>query len=146
MIESTPTLSFKFIGNTGDKRGFSFTIDKSHLNWLRTMPCLHVVSIRPGFVRGNHYHLERHEVLFVSATSRWVAAWSIPGTSEVTSRSFEAQDNIVAIEVPPGLTHAVRNEGSEDLTIIAFSDVEFDPANPDAVREVILEPLDRRGP
>lgn len=96
---------------------------------------VHVVYTIPGVVRGNHYHARGTEVCSVS------------GPSLVRYReSGEIRDvhvpegEVWRFTFPPGVAHAMRNDGTTPSVIASFNTLEHDLANPDAVREVLLEP------
>jgi mannose-6-phosphate isomerase-like protein (cupin superfamily) len=40
--------------------------------------------------------------------------------------------------IPPGVSHAVCNTGSEPALLVAFNTVAHDPAAPDVVRDVLI--------
>jgi mannose-6-phosphate isomerase-like protein (cupin superfamily) len=40
--------------------------------------------------------------------------------------------------IPPGVSHAFQNNGTQPLLIVAFSTSAFDPANPDVIRDVLI--------
>ncbi len=81
---------------------------------------LHVVSLRPGAVRGNHVHERGTEWLLVCGGPA-VAAWRAPGQSEVGRMEIPG-DAPYLLEVPAGMEHAVENVGREIIHLVAFSD------------------------
>jgi dTDP-4-dehydrorhamnose 3,5-epimerase-like enzyme len=57
--------------DTGDHRGGSFAIPGPCLEFLDSVRDVHIASMRPGEVRGNHYHRDRREILCVVYTGQW---------------------------------------------------------------------------
>lgn len=122
----------------GDARGGSFPFSLSTL-----VPRLeeafgppfplqdaHVTTLRPGCVRGNHYHARRQEILFVLPGAEWSLWWDSGEGTAVCSRSFDGAEP-VAVLVSPLCTHAVRNDGGREMHIVGLSDTAYDEANPD---------------
>jgi oxalate decarboxylase/phosphoglucose isomerase-like protein (cupin superfamily) len=92
-------------------------------------PCdIHVVSMKPGAVRGNHYH---------TVGTEWMLICGGPARILLRSKKEGQVEAMVAdgrtpllIEIPAHVEHAVRNESTERIYLVVFSDV---PA-PEAVR------------
>jgi dTDP-4-dehydrorhamnose 3,5-epimerase-like enzyme len=104
-----------------DERGLSVSVLAVHLKWVGPVQDLHFASIRPGTVRGNHFHTSKREAVAVAATSGWSLHWDAGVDTEATHRVFTGE-GAVLVEVPPLWAHAIRNEGDADLWIVAISD------------------------
>ncbi|MFH1137533.1 MAG: cupin domain-containing protein [Pseudomonadota bacterium] len=76
---------------------------------------MHLVVSRPGAVRGNHYHPDQAEWLFLCAGAS-IFSWEEDGAG----RRVELTDGAYLIRIPPGLPHAVVNQGDEDSLLLAF--------------------------
>lgn len=116
-----------------DPRGASFDVA---VPFAAAGEC-HIATIRPGHVRGNHFHTTRHELLVVVATGRWTLFWDEGEGTPVQQRTFEA--GAVEMQFPPLEAHAVRNDGGSDLHLFVLGDVRAD----DAQRRVLAQPLTR---
>ena len=118
-------LPLSALEDSSDGRGWSFSLDQERLSIMSAVKGVHIAAIRPGAVRGNHYHLERTELITVLFQDLWSLHWD---TGEGTSTHHRRFDGSGAISlVPPaGWSHAVRNDGSTDLMIVAFNDKSFD--------------------
>jgi len=90
---------------------------------------MHVVSIYPGQVRGNHYHAHTNEYLFIF-TGRGMFYWEEEGAL----KERELNGEPVLVVIPPGIRHAFRNTGDIPVYLLAVRDGEFDYGNPDIVR------------
>lgn len=121
----------------GDDRGASFSVAYEYLSFLGEPKDLHVASIRPGCVRGNHYHVERREVIVVIHTDSWSLHWDGGEGSPTSSRRFDGA-GVVALAVPPHSAHALRNDGDDALWVLAATDGHYDPDRPDAYRRVVV--------
>jgi dTDP-4-dehydrorhamnose 3,5-epimerase-like enzyme len=130
-------LRIESLTNHGDRRGVSFTIPATTLEFLDRVKDVHIATIEPGSVRGNHYHRERREFIFVMHASSWTFAWIVDDT--VQSRRFEGHGAAV-IEVGEGVPHAIENTGSSPLTIMASTNKPFDPDSGETVPRTVIEP------
>lgn len=115
-----------------DARGYVFEPLGSGFGEFRNV---HVVYTVPGVVRGNHYHVIGTEVCSVTGPTlvRYREAGKI---SDVQVPPGE----VWRFTFPPGVAHAFRNQGTEPSVIAAFNTEAHDPAHPDAIREVLLDP------
>ncbi|HEX6096610.1 MAG TPA: hypothetical protein VF432_09820 [Thermoanaerobaculia bacterium] len=100
-----------------DARGSSFGVE---LPFGDVREC-HVATVRPGAIRGNHFHTVRREVLVVMYSDRWTLLWDEGEGSPVRSRAFEGSGAVV-LEAGPHCAHAVRNDGARDLHLVSLGD------------------------
>ena len=122
----------------GDARGGSFLLSLSALAppleeaFGPPFPLqdAHVTTLRPGCVRGNHYHALRQEILLVLPGAEWSLWWDCGDGTAVSSMSFDGAETVVVL-VSPGCSHAVRNDGRHEMRIVGLSDQVYDQANPD---------------
>lgn len=113
--------------NGGDARGFSFTAPADALAFVGRMADVHLASVKPGAVRGNHYHLRRREAIVVLPGTCWSVHWDEGEGSAAEHRSFDG-NSAVLILVSPGASHAVRNDGDGLIWLVAISSETYDPA------------------
>lgn len=93
----------------------------------------------PHAVRGNHFHKLRRELLIVQYQGPWSVYWDTGEGTDTHNTAFEGR-GAVLLDVPPLISHAVRNDGAVELHIIGLCDRSYDPAAPDAHRrEVVAE-------
>ncbi len=78
----------------------------------------HVVSTKPGYIRGNHYH---------SNTTEWVVVCD--GPALMAWRSIDSDiiqyigiTSLTMFEIPPNIAHAILNTGKKDIVLISFCD------------------------
>jgi oxalate decarboxylase/phosphoglucose isomerase-like protein (cupin superfamily) len=121
----------------GDQRGDSFSVPTEYLEFVGAPGDMHVASIRPGHVRGNHFHVERHELILVLPHEAWSLHWDSGADTAVSTREFHGP-GAVAIAIPPSAAHAIRNDGQALLWLIAATDGRYDPASPDAHRREVV--------
>lgn len=104
----------------GDERGWGLRPAAAMpLPWDEVGEC-HVVSVRPGAVRGNHVHDRGTEWLLICGGPA-VVAWRPRGQDE-PGRMELPGDAPVLLEIPPGMAHAVENVGAAPIHLVAFND------------------------
>jgi UDP-2-acetamido-2,6-beta-L-arabino-hexul-4-ose reductase len=114
------------VGN--DSRGIKLQIpDETFREFLPVVREMHIVSVEPGMIRGNHYHTHSNEVLIVQHRDDWLFAWTEDG-KDVSSQQFSGQ-GATLFWLPAGLTHAVKNTGSTPLELLSCSNVEATEKN-----------------
>lgn len=96
---------------------------------------VHAVWSVPGAIRGNHYHRIGTEVLTVFG----------PALVRIREDGADYDTDVPAgtamrFTFPPGVPHAILNTGTVPGLTIAFNTEAHDPARPDVVREVLIEP------
>jgi UDP-2-acetamido-2,6-beta-L-arabino-hexul-4-ose reductase len=91
---------------------------------------VHVVSLTPGAVRGNHLHRRQTEYIFIMGGPCVVAAAG-PATGEAISLTVQAGDARL-FRVAPGVAHAFKNISEGIIYALCYSELRFDPQNPDA--------------
>jgi len=121
------TIQISELGNSGDTRGFSFMLPSTALDFLGRVADLHLASILPGAARGDHYHLRRREAIIVLPGAAWSLHWDKGEGTSPQHRRFSGNEAILVL-VPPGCSHAVRNDGAAPLWLIASSSETYDPA------------------
>lgn len=95
---------------------------------------VHLVVTQPGGIRGNHYHLRGTEISVILGPA--LVRTRVDG--EI--RDLEIPEGkAYRLTIPPNIPHAVKNTGTVPQIIIAFNTVVHDPAQPDVVREVLIE-------
>jgi mannose-6-phosphate isomerase-like protein (cupin superfamily) len=134
------TFSVVDLKDSGDVRGSSFSVPAELFAGPFPVADMHVATIEPGAVRGNHYHALRREVLVITAVGRWSLHWDEGAGTPARQREFSGP-GAVLVTVPDGVSHAIRNDGAVPMQIIGLADGPYDPARPDAhPRSVVAAP------
>lgn len=113
--------------NSGDARGFSFSPPPEALAFLGRIADVHLASTKPGAIRGNHFHLRKQEAIIFLPGAAWSLHWDEGEGTVGQQRSFDGSSAVLAL-ISPGASHAVRNDGTATLWLIAFSSEAYDPA------------------
>jgi UDP-2-acetamido-2,6-beta-L-arabino-hexul-4-ose reductase len=96
---------------------------------------VHVALTEPGCVRGNHFHPRGTETAVVMGP----ALVRIRESGTIHDIIVPAGSPLRFI-FPPGVSHAFQNTGQAPISIVAFNTEPHDPANPDLVRDILIEP------
>lgn len=131
-------VSVNVLSDSGDARGASFPLPGSWLDKIGPVEDVHVSTLVPGGIRGNHFHVARRELLIVLHDGPWSLYWDRGEGTHVESRGFEGS-GAVLIAVPPLAAHAVRNDGEAQLRIVGLTDGEYDPSAPDAYPRCVVD-------
>lgn len=114
-----------------DPRGSFFEIVKSHGGQGQSSFSTTV----PGVTRGDHFHRRKIERFTVLAGEAEISMRRLFSADSVTFRV--TGDEPIAIDMPTGWAHNIRNIGSGDLYTSFWSNELFDPTNPDTHAEVV---------
>jgi dTDP-4-dehydrorhamnose 3,5-epimerase-like enzyme len=115
-----------------DSRGTVFeALDAGYLARQRNV---HVVVTEPACVRGNHYHSHATEVVTVQGP----ALVRLRDEHGVWDTMIE-EGVVTRFVIPPGVAHAIQNLGTQPMLLVAFRDRPHDLADPDVVRDVLIE-------
>jgi len=85
------------------------------------IPSIHVVSMKPGAVRGNHHHVGASEWILV-CSGEVKFAWRDGEALSETCISV-GEKYPVMFRVAPGVEHAVCNISDETIYLLCFSDL-----------------------
>jgi len=81
---------------------------------------IHVVSITPGAIRGNHYHTGAREWLLVFG-GKAEFAWREKEDTAVRKVALDGAAPAL-FKIPPEIPHAVLNTDEKDIYLVSFSD------------------------
>lgn len=106
----------------GDERGWGLRLLEAAGLHSDEVGDLHVVSLRPGAVRGNHVHEQGTEWLLVCGGPA-VAAWRARGAEEGAHARMEIPgDRPALLEIPPGVPHALQNAARHPIHLVAVNE------------------------
>jgi len=79
---------------------------------------LHVPSLQPGAVRGNHYHLNSTEfALVLSGPCLVIFVHNESGEKE---EILVEGSKPVLFKIPPNITHAFRNQSEKEIFLLCY--------------------------
>jgi dTDP-4-dehydrorhamnose 3,5-epimerase-like enzyme len=92
---------------------------------------IYLSAAAPGEVKGAHYHND---------TTEWFCVIRGEGTlhmEDVLSgndmKVTLTGGNHLSVEIPPRVAHAIVNNGNEEMILLAYADLPYDPDHPDTV-------------
>lgn len=95
---------------------------------------VHLVLTAPGAVRGNHYHERGTEIVVLLGPAR------VRVREDGALRDVDVPDGAAyRFTFPPRVSHAFQGTGSGPMVLVGFNSTQHDPANPDAVRDVLID-------
>lgn len=80
----------------------------------------HTVSIEPGMIRGNHYHIGATEWLMIFGGSA-LLAWKM-NTEQIAEQIHLEGVEPELFEFAQGVAHAIKNISSHTIYLLSFSD------------------------
>lgn len=99
----------------------------------KTLSNLHIASVKPGCIRGNHYHNHATEwlLIFGGAASFY---WRSSEEETIHEEKIKGSDP-VSFEIPPGIEHAVINRSGKEIFLMAFRNI----ADADTIQSLIVK-------
>jgi UDP-2-acetamido-2,6-beta-L-arabino-hexul-4-ose reductase len=86
-------------------------------------------TTKPGFARGNHFHLRKVERFLVLNGQASIKLRRL-FTSEVIEFLVEGETPAI-VDMPTLWTHSITNTGNQDLLTLFYADDEYNPDDPD---------------
>jgi dTDP-4-dehydrorhamnose 3,5-epimerase len=105
--------------------------------WRESIVHAYVITIAPGRIKGWGVHRRQADrYVVINGLVRVALHDGRPDSSSfgVTRTLFLGERAPALLRIPPGVWHADQNLGAEELTILNFPTVRFDPADPDKQR------------
>jgi len=98
------------IKDHSDERGFSYALEAGLKNF-------HIVSIRPGKIRGDHLH-DYNEVVIVLGGKDMA---EIELGDDPDRKRIIVDSNFYTVLFPAFIKHLIRNIGDQDFYLVCFS-------------------------
>ena len=118
-----------------DNRGWLVELLKAN-QLEKPVKQIHVASIKPGCVRGNHYHSKRIEWFFIVAGKAKLSLQDIKNKEKISFKLSPKKPKVITIF--PNISHAVKNIGKEVVYLLSAQSDIYNPKKPDAFRWEIL--------
>ncbi len=100
-----------------DERGFLLKVVKQEYVGDDKFGEIYLTVANPGAVRGNHYHKETREwFCVIKGAGKLVLE---KGEDRMEIKMDEA--NLTSVEVPPYISHAVKNIGASPMYLLAYT-------------------------
>ena len=113
-----------------DKRGSFYEFLKSPAEGQFS-----VNVIKPGSVKGDHYHMSKNEKYLVVSGSCEIKERLIDSDKVI---AYQCNDKkLVVVDIVPGYVHNIKNVGSKDAVVLMWASDSFDPNNSDTYPMVV---------
>lgn len=147
--ESRKTLGIPNLGNEFEKKlystylsylpedGFAYPLKMnadergSFTEFIKT-PERGQVSVnisKPGIVKGKHWHHTKNEKFLVVKGHGCIRFRQID--SDRIIEYHVSEEELKVVDIPPGYTHDIINEGTEDMITVMWANETFNPNKPD---------------
>ena len=90
---------------------------------------------KPGITKGNHWHHTKNEK-FVVVQGKALIQFRKIGTEEVIDYHVSGE-KLEVVDIPPGYTHNIINEGEGELVTFMWANEAFNPERPDTIFEKV---------
>ena len=90
---------------------------------------------KPGITKGNHWHHTKCEKFLVVSGKALIQFRKI-GTQEVNDYHVSGE-MLEVVDIPPGYTHNIINEGKGDLVTFMWANEPYNPDRPDTIFEKV---------
>lgn len=90
---------------------------------------------KPGITKGNHWHHTKCEKFLVVSGKALIQFRKI-GTQEVNDYHVSGE-MLEVVDIPPGYTHNIINEGEGDLVTFMWANEPYNPDRPDTIFEKV---------
>ena len=98
---------------------------------------IHITSINPGYIRGNHYHSKRMEWFFIVAGKAELSLQDIKTKAKTRLKIFSKKPRVITIF--PKIAQAVKNIGKETVYLVSAQSDIYNPKNPDTFPYIVYE-------
>jgi len=95
---------------------------------------LHIASLAPGVVRGNHYHDCTAEFLYVFG-GNYEFYYTQNGV--VKSRII-SNPKLIGIKIDAGTAHPIKNIDNKIIYVAAYYDMPYNFDNPDTIEKILI--------
>lgn len=90
---------------------------------------IYIATVKPGAVRGNHYHLKRTEWFFIAAGKAELSLEDIRTKEKIRLKISSIKPKVVTIF--PKIAHTVKNSGREIAYLVSAQNTIYNSENPD---------------
>lgn len=108
------------VDNRGSFSEFIRTLDRGQVS---------VNIIKPGVIKGNHWHHTKNEK-FLVVSGNGVIRFRKVNSYEVIEY-FVSCEKLEVVDIPVGYTHNIENLGDADMVTIMWANERFNPKKPD---------------
>lgn len=97
----------------------------------------HLASIEPSRIRGNHFHEQKTEYIYIFGGSARVAIQDLNFKKDARVEEIESHSPVL-LKVEPKVAHAIKNIGQKTIYLFCYGTKGYDPNNPDVEGHMLL--------
>jgi len=97
---------------------------------------IYVSTIKPGYIRGNHYHLKRIEWFFLIGKGAELYLKNLQTKEKICLKLSTKKPKVITIF--PKTAHAVKNTSKEIIYLISAQNTIYNPKNTDTYEHQIV--------
>jgi len=132
--ENKVKYEIKDLGVHSDERGWLIEMLKE--NELKDkIRQIYVATIKPGCVRGNHYHLKRIEWFFIATGKAELILEDIETKEKVCFKLSSKRPKVITVF--PKIAHTVKNSGKETIYLVSAQNDIYNPKDPDTFANLV---------
>ena len=90
---------------------------------------IYVATIKPGEIRGNHYHQKRTEWFFIAAGKAKLYLRDFKTKQKTRLKLSSRKPRVITIF--PKIAHAIKNSGKEVVYLVSAQNTIYNPKKPD---------------
>jgi len=109
-----------------DNRGFLIEFLKGIELEKKQFGQIYIATLKPGFIRGNHYHEMKDEYFAIIQGKARLCLEDIKTRKRLEYLVDGDDTHITRIRVGKGIAHVIKNVGSEPLVLTAYATEIYD--------------------
>lgn len=119
-----------------DKRGW--LVEMLKRNELKEdIKQVYVATIKPGYIRGNHYHLKRIEWFLIIGGKADLYLEDLKTKKKICLKLSSKRPKVITVF--PKIAHAVKNSGKETVYLVSAQNNIYHHKNPDTFPYLICK-------
>jgi len=99
---------------------------------------IHLASIKPDQIRGNHFHKNKTEYIFIFGGMVEIVIKDIESGELYEYLSFDCKTPALLI-ARPKIAHAIKNIDENDIYLFCYGTESYDPNYPDVHNEKLIK-------
>ena len=128
-MNSKTALNVRKLERKSDERGWLVEVLDGKTFDIPNFGLMFVTTAYPNRVKGNHYHKHKKEwACVIQGTGRLVLE-DVRTKEKIELETGE--DSLMLVEIPPYVSHGIKNIGDSLLMMLEYTDTIFDEKNPD---------------
>ena len=130
-------IKIQSIKNQADERGDKFFLPQEAIEFVGHIDEMHYVSVLPGAIRGNHYHIEAKEFVLLTYSDSWQFMWQACNRNNTITQNFTGEGSVLIL-IESRVVHTINNTGKTALHLISCSNKRHNPQKQETFRKVLI--------